>query len=226
MLKLKILDAITHSKIYSYLLLNIFPYIRFNTYYALPDNPVLDNWGVIVKDGYKHLKKGHIILCIDRRNLAGKIIGNITADEHGLDNDNDGKADIYTHAAFCANPNHDNFEISEMTHDNYVKCCFSDICFKATRAVILECDDFDEEYVDAMVNNLPTFENAVYDVTYTMGNIKALACSALIYEIDFERRMQVSTEPLLGVKPYVSPMGLFKGKNIKIIWDSNNVVCK
>jgi hypothetical protein len=236
-----IVDKIIHWKVYNWFLRDVAPFIRFTPYYAQPNNPDFIDWGPLVKRAYKILKPGHIILAIDEKNFAGKVIGKVTADKMGNDFDGDGEADVLTHAAFCVSKNDFDFEIAEMTHYNFTKSCLADVCFKSTRVMILECNDFDAKYVKKMVGLTKYFEHVKYDNQFEMGDQQDhddadkflenkfilgnehLACSELVYEYDFERRLEVNLEPLLGVKPYISPMGLYNAANVKILWDSKKV---
>lgn len=239
--KIWLIGKIMYWRVWNWALRKVVPKIRFSTYYAQPNNPDFIDWGPLVKRAYKVLKPGHIILAIDEKNLAGKIIGKVTADKMGNDNDGDGEADVLTHAAFCVSKSDDDFEIAEMTHYNFTKSCLDDVCFKSTRVMILECSDFDPAYVRKMIKLTPYFEHVKYDNQFHMGyqgpsdnekeflkhkfvfGNESLACSELVYEYDFERRLQVNLEPLLGVTNYLSPMGLYNAKNVKIIWDSKTV---
>jgi hypothetical protein len=44
---------------------------------------------------------------------------------------------------------------------------------------------------------------------------------SLVYFADKERRLVVNLDPILGFKPYISPIGLYKAKNCFVVWDSN-----
>jgi len=54
--------------------------------------------------------------------------------------------------------------------------------------------------------------------------VKALYCSELVYQSDFERRLDVNLEDLAGLgRKYISPDGLYKAKNVRVVWDSDEV---
>ena len=187
------------TKIYDWLLLHVIPYIRFTTYYTS-----LRGWKY--KRGYALLKKGHIILSLDRKKLTTLLIPG-----------------DFSHAALCIDKSPESeWEISEMTHTNYTKSCFFDSCKEADRIVICECLDWDEAYIDSVI--VPTcksFEGTAYDNSFELG-IKELYCSELVYQSDLEKRLKVNLDDLAGLgRPYISPTGLFKAKNIKVVWDSD-----
>jgi hypothetical protein len=188
------------TRFYNWLLTDIIPYIRFTTYYT-------SMRAKVAFVGYEVLKPGHIILTVDEKKLTTKLISKFTGEEG------------FSHAALCVSKDK-NFEIAEMTHKNFTKSCFFDVCYEATRVVILECYDFDEKYVKEMVGWTKSLENVPYDNYFSLG-VDALSCSELIYAVDYERRLKVDLKPIIGKEPYISPMGLYQAKNVKVIWDSN-----
>lgn len=193
----KLLLWLTRTKAYNYLLIHIVPYIRFSMYYTS-----LRGWKYV--RGYQNLKPGHIILSRDSKKLTTILIGG-----------------DFTHASFCVAKGEE-WEISEMTHTNYTLSAFFDICKEADRVVILECPDWDEAYTAAVIEKCRSLKNATYDVAFDLG-VEALYCSELVYQSDFERRLQVNLEDLAGIGcPYISPTGLYRAKNVRIIWDSEN----
>lgn len=184
------------TKFYSWLVLRIIPYIRFSTYYTS-----LRGWKY--QRGYRLLRTGDILVAIDRRKLTTLLVGG-----------------QFTHAAQCVGLG-DEWEISEMDHLGYVKSKFFDICKEADRVVILRCTAYDADYIEKLVDRCKTFVRLPYNVTFDLG-IKSLYCSELIYQSDFERRLQVSLEDLEGLgRPYISPTGLYQARNVQIIWDSD-----
>ena len=191
----------TNTKFYAWLLLSVIPYIRFTTYYTS-----FRGWKY--HRGYNLLKPGHILLARDDKKLTTVLIGG-----------------MFTHAAFCVGKfgteQYPNFEVAEMTHENFTHSHFFDICNQADRVVILECKDFDPEYTQKVIEKCLSFKDATYNVQFDLG-IKALYCSELVYQADYERRLQVNLEDLAGLgQQYISPTGLYKGKNVVVIWDSS-----
>lgn len=155
--------------------------------------------------GYNILEPGNYILTNDAWKLTGFLVPN-----------------VWTHAAYCLRKNSE-FEIAEMTHTNYTRSTFYDLCKEATRVSIWECDDWDQEYIKKVLT--PTclsFKDTPYDVKLERGP-KALYCSEMIVESDKEGRLKVSDEDILGLgMPYVSPYGLSRATNARCKWDSDN----
>lgn len=184
------------SALYVYLVKHVIPYIRFTTYYTS-----LRGWKY--HRGYQILQPGDIILTLDRKKLTSMLIpGEVT------------------HAALCIDKNSE-WEVSEMTHSDYTRSTFFDICKESDRVLILRCNDWDEHYTQHVIDRCRSFQGTSYDVAFQLG-VKSLYCSELVYESDDERRLQVSTEDMVGVgTPYISPAGLLKAENCDIIWDSD-----
>lgn len=182
-----------------WLLKEVIPYIRFTTYYT-----TLRGWKY--KRGYRKLQPGHIIVGIDKKKLTTKLIGG-----------------TFTHAALCVEKGVE-WEVSEMTHTDYTESAFFDICKEADRVVILRCKDWDEQYTREVIKRCRSFRGTDYDVEFKLG-VKTLYCSELVYQSDYEHRLQVSLEDVAGIKrPYISPTGIYKALNVEVIWDSDNEV--
>ena len=192
-LKNKFLIWFMDTKIYNYLLRHVIPYIRFSMYYT-----TFRGWKY--HQGYKLLEPGDIILTQDKKKLTTLIIGG-----------------EYSHAALCVSKD-GIFEVAEMTHTDYTKSCFFDICKESDKVAILRCPDWDTEYTQKVIDLCRTYEDAIYDNSFEFG-VKSLYCSELVYQADFERRLKVSLEDLAGLgRDYISPFGLFKAENVDIIW--------
>ena len=136
----------------------------------------------------------------------------------------------FTHAALCIDKlNHSEvfdpklYEVAEMTHTNYTESFFFDICKEADRVVILRCKDFDTTYIQLVIKMCKSFSDRPYDGGFELG-VKALYCSELVYQSDYEHRLQVSLEDVAGIgQPYISPTGLYLAKNIQVIYDSDTI---
>lgn len=191
----KFLIWLSGTKIYKWFLTSILPFIRLSTYYTSMKGSTYHRM-------YKLLKPGHIILTVDSKKLTTFLIPG-----------------EFAHAAFCVSKDEE-WEVSEMTHHDYTKSTFADVCFQADRVVILECVDFDKEYTKEIINKCKSFEDVVYDVKFELG-IEALSCAELIYESDVQRVLGISLEDLAGLgRPYISPTGLYKATNCKVIYDT------
>jgi hypothetical protein len=192
-LKNKVLLWLMDTHFYNYMLIHVIPYIRFTLYYTS-----FKGWKY--HQGYKLLQPGDIILTQDSKKLTTFLIGG-----------------EYSHAALCVSKD-GIFEVAEMTHTNYTKSCFFDICKEADKVAIIRCKDWDPEYTIKVIEKCRTFEDCLYDNEFEFG-VKSLYCSELVYQSDFEKRLIVSLEDLAGIgRLYISPFGLYQAKNIEIIW--------
>ena len=99
----RLLGGFMQTKIYEYLLKNIIPYIRFTTYYTTLN-------GKKYHEMYEQLKPGDVILTTDKKKLTSLLIPG-----------------EFSHAAFCVSLDK-KWETSEMTHEDYRKSCFFDLC--------------------------------------------------------------------------------------------------
>lgn len=187
---------LTQLRPYRWLLINVIPYIRFTTYYTS-----LRGWKYL--RGYKLLNPGDIILAVDKKKLTSVLIP--------------GK---YAHAALCVDKGVE-WEISEMTHLNYTKSTFFDVCRESTTVTIFRCLLWDQKYIKEVIEKCKSFVDAKYDTEFKLG-VRQLYCSELIYQSDFERRLGASLEDVVGLGiPYISPDGLSKADHIYKVWDSD-----
>lgn len=185
-------------ELYSWFLKHVVPYVRFTLYYT-------SLRGTKYHAGYRVLKAGDIILTTDKKKLTTILIGG-----------------EWAHAALCVGVG-TQFEIAEMTHTDYTKSHFFDVCKEADRVIILRCQDFDDAYVEKVVEKCLSFEGAKYDQKFELG-VKALYCSELVYESDFERRLKVDLSDLAGLgREYISPTGLRYAENCFVVFDSDEV---
>ena len=184
---------------YSYAMLHIIPYIRFTIYYTS-----FRGWKY--HRGYKILQPGDIILTNDKWKLTSFLIPG-----------------PWSHAALCVSKNGE-FSVAEMTHKNFTKSTFFDICKESTRVAILRCNDWTPDYIPTVIETCLSFENVEYDIKFEYG-IKALYCSELIIASDPEHRLKYSSEDVMKIgMEYLSPTGISKSKNCTKIWDSNDEI--
>ena len=199
MLRKQFLLWFMQTSFFNWLVLHVVPYVRFTCYYTS-----MRGWKF--QRGYELLQPGDILLTTDRKKLTTLLIGG-----------------EITHAALCvafAEP----FEIAEMTHTHYTKSTFFDLCKEADRVIILRCRDFDPSYIQRMITRCKSYEHAYYDTKFSLG-VKALYCSELVYQSDYERRLQVSLEDIAGLgRSYISPTGILRARNCDVIWDSDREV--
>ena len=214
-LKLKFLMWMMRRSFFHFIVMRIVPFLRFSLYYSRPSNEKYISWGALAHKGYQKLEPGDIILSLDAKKLLTFIIGKATADNN---------PDLYpfvpAHAALCVSKNGE-FEVAEMTHHNYTKSAWMDVCSEATRVVIIRCKDFDQDYINnVLIPKCLSFKDKKYDVKFIQG-IDELACSEMVFFSDVEGRLQVNLDPIMGLDPYISPVGLLNAKNCDVIWDSD-----
>lgn len=186
----------TKTRFFSWLLLHVVPYIRFTCYYTS-----FRGWKY--HRGYKFLQPGDILLTNDRWKLTSLLVPG-----------------EWTHAALCVNKDSE-FEIAEMTHTNFTRSTFFDLCKESTQVAILRCRDWDEEYTNRVITQCLSFDGTPYDTSFE-NDFKALYCSELIVASDVAGLLKVSHEDVLGLgMPYVSPDDIWQAENVDVIWDSD-----
>jgi hypothetical protein len=197
-MKKTLLIWIMNSKFYAWLMLKVVPYIRFTLYYT-------SLRGYKYHAGYKLLQPGDFIVAVDNKKLTSKLVPG-----------------TWTHASFCVSKD-GQWEISEMTHENYLKSCFFDICKESDRVAIYRWNGAEDwAYLQSVITQCKSLQNATYDIEFELG-IKALYCSELVYQSDFGHQFGFDLSDIAGLgRPYISPDGLTKGKNVHQVWDSDN----
>lgn len=191
----RLLGGFMQTKIYEYLLKNIIPYIRFTTYYTTLG-------GKKYHEMYKQLRPGDVILTTDRKKLTSLLIPG-----------------EFSHAAFCVSLD-TKWETSEMTHEDYRKSCFFDICKESDRVVILRPNLSSKSILSAIIK-CKSFQNTKYDVHFYLG-VKALYCSELIYQSFEKNELGVDLSDLVGLgRNYISPDGLYNATNLDVIIDTD-----
>ena len=186
------------TSFYRNLLQNIIPYIRFSTYYTKLR-------GKTYHKLYSKLEAGDVILSLDRKKLTTILIPG-----------------EFSHASMCVDLVCD-WEISEMTHNDYTKSTFFDICKESDRVVIMRLiNSTHMEVVDA-IERCKSFQDAKYDVKFDLG-IESLYCSELIYQSFRDNVLGASIDDLVGLgRPYISPTGLYKARNLIVVADSDDM---
>jgi len=185
------------TRLYEYLLKHVIPYIRFTTYYT-------SLRGIKYHALYNHLQAGDVLLTIDRKKLTTVLIPG-----------------DFSHAAMFISKD-GVWETSEMTHDDYTKSTFFDVCKESDRVVIMR-PNLSQQKIDAAIEKCKSFEGAAYDSSFDLG-IKTLYCSELIYQSYSNNSLQANLEDFAGLgRPYISPTGLYHAKNLTIIADSDKL---
>ena len=183
---------------YRYLLKHIIPYIRFTTYYT-------NLRGIKYHQLYKQLMPGDVILTIDKKKLTTFLIPG-----------------EFSHAAMCVSKD-EKWEVSEMTHTDYTKSTFFDICKESDRVVIMRCVVRRAEIIRDAIEKCKSLQGAKYDVEFTLG-IHALYCSELIYQSYENNILEANLDDFVGLgRPYISPIGLYHAGKLAIIVDSDDL---
>lgn len=186
------------SSFFSWLMIHVVPYIRFTTYYT-------SFRGYQYLIGYELLEPGDIILTTDKLKLTSFLIPG-----------------EFSHAALCVNKDGHNFEIVEMTHENFHKTWFFDVCKESTRLVILRSKKkLNRSKIIQVIKKALSFERSIYDLQFGLG-VKALYCSELIYHA-YKKfiKFDLTDVESLG-RNYISPGGIYDSDDLKLVFDSDN----
>ena len=191
----KVLLLFMQSKLYSWLLMKVVPFIRFTMYYtSFP--------GYKFYTAYLLLRPGDILVSKDKKKLTTMLVGG-----------------EWTHAALCVSKDK-MFEIAEMTHKNFTRSTFFDFCKENDEIAIYRLINDSPDYIDGMIIQCLSMSDTEYDNQFKLG-VEALYCSELVYLSDFERRIGASLDDIAGLgREYISPTGLTKGDGVKLIYDS------
>ena len=187
---------VMQTRMYRYLLKHVIPYIRFTTYYT-------NLRGKKYHALYEKLEAGDVILTIDKKKLTTLLIPG-----------------EFSHAAMCVSLDK-RWEVSEMTHTDYTKSCFFDICKESDRVVIMRCKKITEKQLSTAIETCKSMKDAKYDTEFSLG-ISALYCSELIY-VSYENNLiEANLEDFVGLgRPYISPVGLYHAENLEVVIDSD-----
>lgn len=196
-----ILIWLMHSRPYKWLILQVIPFIRFTLYYT-------SLRGESYHHGYAWLRPGDFILAVDKKKMTSFLVPG-----------------VFTHAALCVGRRDkvEGFEVVEMTHHNFTRSDFFDVCKESDRVAIFTCTDWEGEYRQAVIAAAWSMQDAVYDVEFTLG-VEALYCSELVYQADQKAggKLQCDLTDIHGLgRPYISPNGLATAKNVVCLWDSD-----
>ncbi len=193
----KFVNYLMHTKLYMYALKNIIPYIRFST-------KLTKLKGKHYRSLKENLQAGDVLLTTDRKKLTTLLIPG-----------------DFSHAAMCVADSGD-WQISEMTHDDYTKSALFDICKESDRVVLLR-PNLNQEKIKKAVDKCKSLEGAEYDASFDLG-IKALYCSELIYQAYEGNSLGANLEDFVGLgRPYISPTGLYHADNLKIVIDTIDI---
>lgn len=196
----RLLIRVMNWSLYTWFLRDVFPYIRYSLYYTKLR-------GRDYQRGYDILRPGDILLTRDDHKLSTLCIPG-----------------RYPHASLCVGrvDRGDDYEVAEMLATGFTKSNFFDLCHEADHVLILRCGDWDADYRAKVVEKCKTFADSPYDFQFTFG-ARALYCSELVYQADFERRLKVTTADVLGlgIVEYVAPQDILDAPNTYVVWDSD-----
>lgn len=192
------INRIMQTEFYRYMLKHVIPYIRFSTYYT-------NLRGVKYHKLYNVLQPGDVILTVDKKKLTTLLIPG-----------------EFSHAAMCVSLD-GSWEVSEMTHSDYTKSCFFDICKESDRVVVMRCKEITDKQLVNAIDKCKSLEHAKYDSEFSLG-VAALYCSELVYVSYHDNIIKASLEDFAGLgRPYISPVGLYHAENLKVVADSDNM---
>lgn len=192
------INRIMQTEFYRYMLKHVIPYIRFSTYYT-------NLRGVKYHKLYNVLQPGDVILTVDKKKLTTLLIPG-----------------EFSHAAMCVSLD-GAWEVSEMTHSDYTKSCFFDICKESDRVVVMRCKEITDKQLVSAIDKCKSLEHAKYDSEFSLG-VAALYCSELVYVSYHDNIIKASLEDFAGLgRPYISPVGLYHAENLKVVADSDNM---
>jgi len=187
---------VMQTRLYRYMLKHVIPYIRFTTYYT-------NLRGKKYHALYEKLEAGDVILTIDKKKLTTLLIPG-----------------EFSHAGMCVSLDK-KWEVSEMTHTDYTKSCFFDICKESDRVVIMRCKKIADEQLTNAIEKCKSLEGATYDTDFSLG-IHALYCSELVYQSYENNLIEANLEDFVGLgREYISPVGLYHAKNLEVVVDSD-----
>jgi len=187
------------TKLYQYVLKSVLPFIRFTTYYTkFP--------GYKYHIAYSLLEPGDVILTTDDKKLTSLVIPG-----------------YFAHAALCVSKDK-KFEVAEMTHKNFTKSTFFDVCCESTRIVILRASEWSDAYRERVIKKCKSFEGLRYDSEFSLS-VGKLYCSELVYHSDFWHTLKLKFERLAGCN-YLPPDSLYFCGELSLVYDSNSYVHK
>lgn len=194
----KFIIWVMSTKIYFFFLKKVVPFIRFSMYYTK-----LKGWQY--HKLYSVLEPGDIIVTVDKKKLTSILIPG-----------------EFSHAAMCVSKD-GVWEVSEMTHKDYTKSCFFDVCKESDRVVILgvKNSSLDEKIQAATV--CKSFENSKYDSLFSLG-IEALYCSELCLVSWGNEKLKADSSDFANIgRPYVGPTDLYEAEGVYVKADTKDM---
>lgn len=186
------------TTVYYFLLKKVVPFVRFSLWY-----PKIN--GRQYHKLYSILEAGDIIVTVDKKKLTALLVPG-----------------EFSHAAMCVSKD-GSWELSEMTHTNYTKSCFFDLCKTSDRVVVLGVKNATEqEKIDA-VKKCKGLEWARYDRFFLLG-IETLYCSELCVVSWNNEKIKADLSDFANLgQPYISPTDLYEADGLYVKADSKNL---
>lgn len=199
-LRRRILIRLMEWSLWVWVLRDVIPSIRFSLHSTKMT-------GRQYRVGYSLLQPGDIILSRNDRALTTICIPG-----------------YWSHALLCVGriDRGDAYEIAEMVGTGFVKSDFFDTCHQADHVIILRCPEWDLDYARDVIARCMSYDGLPYDFKFAFG-VRALYCSELIYQADFEHRLKLTTADMmgLGIVEYVSAQDIREAGNVDVVWDSD-----
>lgn len=181
---------------------------RFMLRYVVPEITVFHAPGPAwdIRDKIrKEMRPGDMLLSKSRFKFTNLIIGG-----------------NFSHGAVVLEPD----RIAEMSAKDFDVVDVDHFCKDTTRIALLRFKDHDHVYGQKVAEFALTLSNRLYDVRFTLG-LKALYCSELCYQADYEQRMRADLSDLVGMgRPYISPDGIFAAPGLEVVYEWNDTRMK
>lgn len=165
-------------------------FYRFVLRYVIPEMKILHGVGPSypVKQNIRDIMQaGDIILSKSKYRLTNILIGG-----------------NFSHAALVVGPD----RIAEMSAKDFDVVNVDHFCEGCSSIMLLRLKNLSGEYGERMAKRCMSFDNALYDLGFSLG-VEALYCSELVYQSDYEKRLQCDLSDLVGMgREYISPDGL------------------
>jgi len=189
-MKARFLVWLMSTRFYRFLLKYVIPEIQF---FHAPGP------GYFVKENIRlFMLPGDILLSKSNLMLTNLLIG--------------GK---YSHAAIVLEKD----KIAEMSANGFDVKNVNDFSKKTTRIALLRYKNTSNNYGEAVAKKAMEIKSADYDYCFDLSN-NLFYCSELVYYADFENRGMYDLSDLVGVgKPYLSPVGVYEAKGLRIVYE-------
>jgi len=207
------------TKLWFNLLKYTVPFIRLTTYYPHMKKLTFQKL-------YNQLQAGDLVFQVDYDKLTTKVIGG-----------------EWSHVGICVDKGEGKIEIVDMTHEGFRKTDFFQFCSESSRVAIGRIDDprWTPEVTKEFLANVWEEDGSEYNwsfrakekydprkhgpTTKNGGKVyKFNYCSQLPMVADKHDIIDADWEDLAGLGvPYISPTGLFKASNMKIVADSDTI---